>query len=607
MSLVRLDDGFLLENAAYRVRVSAKGKVESVLLKHADRELLRRPLAYELQRERPFEFPAWNMDWRDRKRGPWRRIEGGGEVEVLEEGPLRVTLRLRFAFMGSTLLRDIGLHAGGDTVDFVERIEWRGKGVSLKLALDTALEGPEVTSNWETARMRREVNHARLYEFPSRLWADISDARGGVSLIEDSKYGYDRPTPTSLRMTLLYTPAIWYLNGFWDQRSQDWGSHTIRWALYGHAGDWRGTDGLARRHNQPIQVFRLEPCPDGPAPGQGGHELAFLDVSDPQVGIHAVKRAEEGEGILVRLYERQGRDGEGALRFGLPIRSVHEVNGLEEGEEVPSPEGRTFPFRMRANGMKSFVFNLEGAAAESRMAQVALDFPRDSALAAMEGEGAAVGIPPEVLPSRLEIGGIRFALAGSTEDRSQAQALACDGQVIALPPGLRRLSVLLAAVQVPAGQASGTCESREADKAGGAHEARFAFVAEDGGELAVRTRRVPALLGFLGQWDRRLWKRVPRHAARLGRDYAWLNPCVGIEPGHLDRGRLAWFCTHTRGADGARPYRFGYLHLIELGIPDGATSVVMPKDKAVLVAAMSASSPAAIARSVRHLADRWDY
>ena len=33
-------------------------------------------------------FPAWNMDWKDRKKKPFLRIESGGEVSILENGPL---------------------------------------------------------------------------------------------------------------------------------------------------------------------------------------------------------------------------------------------------------------------------------------------------------------------------------------------------------------------------------------------------------------------------------------------------------------------------------------------------------------------------------------
>ena len=62
-------------------------------------------------------------------------------------------------------------------------------------------------------------------------------------------------------MTLLYTPAIWYIpvTGCLDQKSQDWGQHTIRYALYAHKGDWLLNGSLARLVSISLCAFSESP------------------------------------------------------------------------------------------------------------------------------------------------------------------------------------------------------------------------------------------------------------------------------------------------------------------------------------------------------------
>ncbi|MDC7232402.1 MAG: glycoside hydrolase family 38 C-terminal domain-containing protein, partial [Spirochaetales bacterium] len=274
VSLRKRESGYLLENECYRVLVTLEGAVSSIYHKDLDREILSRPPAYELQKEVPGIFPAWNMDWKDRQKPPFVRMEAGGTVSVAEEGPRRCTLRIETPCASSRFLREISLSAGSEIVEFCETIDWNETGCSLKLAFTGAMETGRFTTNWESSREVRDVNHEKIYEMPSRYWADLSSGEDwGFSILEDSKYGYDHPAADTLRMTLLYTPGLKRSDPFRDQSSQDRGRHTIRYALYGHPGDWRqGSDVQARRFNQPVRPFLLSP---GSARQPGRHTPLF--------------------------------------------------------------------------------------------------------------------------------------------------------------------------------------------------------------------------------------------------------------------------------------------------------------------------------------------
>ncbi len=576
------DEGFLMESRLYQIKVGKTGDIFSIFHKGLKKELLKQPLAYELQKEQPVAFPAWNMDWKDRRKPPFTRIESGGSVRIIENGPLRCTLEIAHQYRSSKLVREICLGSESEIIEFTERINWRETGCSLKLAFTSTINRPTVTYNWETARMHRGLNNEKLFEMPSRLWVDISEGDNwGVSLIEDSKYGYDRPREDTLRMTLLYTPAIWHLplTGCLDQKSQDWGRHTIRYALYAHQGDWRGTDRQARRFNQPVRAFTISgKCESG----SRGH-LSLLNISTPQVGLMAIKAAEDGRGIIIRLYERYGRDASGTLELISPILKAEAVNGLEEGISDAIYRENRLQVTLPADGMKSYrvVFADQRQGLETE--QVQLSLPWNDKLFSTNGEKGDGLFPLEQLPGIVEAGSVRYRL-GKGEKKD---VLACCGQDLELPLNHKLLYLL-------AGADNDCVET-------------VIWLDGTGREISHSELRVPAMTGFIGQWDQRVWKRKPRHHLKLRRDYAWLNRCVGVESGYVKRQRLEWYSTHTHRDGLDQPYRFGYMFTIVLEVPQQAVKVRLPDENKIKIFAITAVKQEMRLRDAYHLKDQWDF
>ena len=75
------------------------------------------------------------------------------------------------------------------------------------------------------------------FEVPGRQWIDITDRSNsyGVSILEDCKYGSDKPDNSTFRLTLMYTPKA---NSYVYQGTQDWGIHHVKYGIYPHSGDW---------------------------------------------------------------------------------------------------------------------------------------------------------------------------------------------------------------------------------------------------------------------------------------------------------------------------------------------------------------------------------
>ena len=569
---------FILENSNYQVNVSETGRINSIYHKKLEKQILKKPIAYELQKERPSLYPAWNMDWKDRKKPPFERIESGGNVSIIEDGTLRCTIRITIPYNASQLVKDISLSHDSKIVEFTERIEWRELGCSLKLALTTNMNNPETTYNWETSRISRSLNREKQFEVPSRLWADLSENNWGISIIEDSKYGYDHPQEDTLRMTLLYTPGIRSLSGFRDQKYHDWGEHTIRYGIYGHEGDFKGTDPLARKLNQKTRSFII----NDDESSEEKENLSLLKISSDQIGILSVKKPEDTEGILLRLYERHGESTTSEVVFNSQLLDVKEVNGLEEIIGDIIFEKNKFTVDICANGLRSYIVKLKDPQKTYDVEQNVLKLECNHKLIGDNQENQGL-FPTELVPAKINSGNISYNL----ETDGNFNSLKCNGQKISISEGNNTISILVASIR--------DCN------------ASFMWSDIDGNHLKEDKHHISSMTGFLGQWDTRIWKRKPKHHLKNRRDYAWINKCVGVQPGFINRDRLEWYSTHTHKNGQDQAYQYGYMYTITLDIPRGASSLTLPDDTHVHILAMTTSQQLIKIRHSNILNDKFDF
>ncbi len=561
-----------LENAVYRVTLNDDGDVSSIVDKrHGNRELLASPVQLQFLRESPKEYPAWNMFWYDRQHPHIGIVEGPAEISIVENGPVRVSIQVKRKARNSVFIQEVRLSAGtaGERVEFKDTIDWQSTGVSLKAAFPFTVENPYATYNWGVGTIQRDNNHPKRFEAPSHEWFDLSAKNNeyGVSILEDCKFGSDKPDDRTLRLTLLFTPEIPLHEhpkmGQHEQYSQDWGRHDMLYALYGHAGDWREANTVwhARRINQPLAAFQAPP-----REGSLGRAFSFMQVGTPQVDARAVKQAEANDRIIVRLQELWGRKAEQvSVTFASPITSAYEVDGQERriGDAVVR-DGKLVldmtPYSPRA-------FSVTLANAPQQLAApvsqtVPLPFDTDvissdanRADGDMDGEGRS--IPSEMLPDSVISEGIIFAIGPREDGRNNA--LACKGQTIELPAGnFNRLYLLAAATE----DTSGIFQVGK----------------------RAETVSVQPWTGFIGQYDNRVWNR-PFHE----KDFRCAGySVVDIKTGYIKRDDVAWYCSHRHNRDGENEsYCFSYLFKYGMDIPEGARELKLPDNDKIRIMAVT--------------------
>ena len=535
-----------LENRIYRVELDANGDIRSIRDKLVAEGKAFRMAVFEGNPSN--RYPAWEI-MKETMDKPGRPIDGDVRISIAEQGPVRATLKVERSYGPSKFVQYVSLTDGGDDdrIDVRNTVDWSSRDVLLKAEFPCAVANAKAAYDLGLGFIERGNNTETAYEVPAQKWVDLTDADGsyGVTILNDCKYGWDKPADNTLRLTLLHTPST--EKRYAHQRTLDHGVHHYTYSIVGHTGA-RTEDALVAGEalNMPLVAFV--------APKHAGHlgrTFSMLAASTPQIGVRALKAAEDGDGYIVRCYETTGNPVEGArITFPAAIVSAEECNGIEERIGDAAFEGRSLVVSAGKFAPKTYRVRLAEPAVRSTLAidnaPVKLDYDitaytTDEFFTYYTIDKALGSFAAELIPATVECDGVTFAMGEANTD----DAVLCNGQTVALPADrtYTKLYVLASAVEEPR-----TAEFRVGDRT---------YEAE-----------VPLWKGFYGQWG-------------------W----YGNSEGFMQRAKIGYLGTHRHQTDlGNVPYGFSYMYLLTFDIPEGATTVTLPRDKKVLVYAMTASN-----------------
>jgi alpha-mannosidase len=347
--------GACLENDLLLVEFSEDGDILRIFDKTNQREVLPPgAIANQFQafEDRPKFWDAWDIDiFYDDKL--WL-AEPATSMAMVEQGPLRWTLEIRRQILNSVTVQRISLTRGSARLDFDTTIDWRERHVLLKVAFPVDVLAPAATYDIPWGNVQRPTHRntswvwAR-FETCAHKWVDLSEGGYGVSLLNDCKYGHDI-RDNVIRLTLLRSPTV-------PDPEADQGEHRFVYSLLPHAGGWEaGTAAEAYRLNDPVIGYRCSV--NGDRSSVNGNRLSvfgeqlpvnseklitdhrsLVTVSAPNIVVETIKRAEDGNGLIVRFYESQRRRGAVTLTCAFPLARVEKVNLLEEAQETLASEG----------------------------------------------------------------------------------------------------------------------------------------------------------------------------------------------------------------------------------------------------------------------------
>jgi alpha-mannosidase len=319
-----------VETPFYKIRFDSKGTISSLYARQLKRDLIdkgKHGNVFQTFRDAPREWEAWNLnsDTEKFKLDLWHFKQ----IRIVEEGPLRATLRLDFKTdVGSTLSQHIHFYHKSPRIDFQTHIKWKERQTLLKVAFPLNIKCRFAAYEIPFGVIQRPTKSSdplerAKFEVPAQQWADVSETKCGVSLLNDSKYGYD-VKENVLRLTLLRSPHAPNSNdpSKTDNETIDLGDHTFSYALYPHTGTW--ANGLIPQHAAEFNNHLLV------ADNAVNEPMASLVVSSKSnVIVSSVKKAEEGQEVVLRLYESHGAATETVLQFGFDAKQAAECDLLE--------------------------------------------------------------------------------------------------------------------------------------------------------------------------------------------------------------------------------------------------------------------------------------
>ena len=279
--------------------------------------------------DKPKAYDAWNID-PGTLDGTMTPITALDSIAVTDNGPLRKTIRITRTWSKSHFIQDISLDAGSDVIRISNTVEWHETHILLKAAFPLAASSVKATyeipyGSIERTTTRNNSWEKAQFEVPALRWADLGDQHQGFSILNDSKYGYDA-VGNLLRLTLLRSPT-------WPDPDADRGTQHFTYEIYPHPGSWKNALTVRRGYelNTPLmahQVFAHS--------GEMPATHSFVSLDSPNVTVSAVKKAEDANALIFRMYEWAGKPTEVKLHVPAGAQFAVETNLMED--PIPNAE-----------------------------------------------------------------------------------------------------------------------------------------------------------------------------------------------------------------------------------------------------------------------------
>jgi alpha-mannosidase len=310
-----------LENEFLRVTFAADGSIRSIIDKTTKREVITADTpANKLALYRDLG-DAWDFQMHYDEQPVEYFTLASSQAQVA--GP-RASLTQVYHYGASTLSQEIVLMAGSHHLDFITHVDWHEQDKMLRTSFPVNVLATETTCDIQFGNIRRPARRntswdMAQFEICAHKWVDLSERAFGVALLNDCKYGH-KVRDNVLDLDLLRSPKF-------PDPVADQGEHDFTYSLLPHAGDYVTGEVIQRAYelNVPLRLSKVEPHP-GTLPAQA----SLLEVDQPNIVVEAVKKAEEGDDLIVRLYESTGATTQVKLQLGSPVTSASLVNLLEE-------------------------------------------------------------------------------------------------------------------------------------------------------------------------------------------------------------------------------------------------------------------------------------
>lgn len=313
-------------------------------------EPLNRLIVYE---DRPFEHRAWNVQAYYTEKS-WV-LSDVSHAEVLECGPVRAVVLVERKFLHSVIRQYITAYAELDRIDIRNEIDWDDSYLLLKADFPVDVNAVKATFDIQFGNIERVTHENTLWDFAqfescAHKWADLSDNSFGLAVLNDCKYGYSAKDG-HIALTLLRSAND-------PQPKQDCTHHTFTYSLYPHAGPAAISRVVQEGYSLNCPLYTMF---SNAQKGAWPERFSLACVDADNIILETVKRAEDSDALILRLYETWNRATDCSIRFGRLMEMAAQCDMMEENEALLQVEGNRLRLHFRPFEIKTLKVRLEQA------------------------------------------------------------------------------------------------------------------------------------------------------------------------------------------------------------------------------------------------------
>ncbi|KAK3300935.1 glycosyl hydrolases family 38 N-terminal domain-containing protein [Chaetomium fimeti] len=365
-------DVFVLESDQLRARVEA-GVITSLYDRLAEREVIpkgQKANQYIIFDDKPLYWQAWDVEVYHLET---RKPLSSGETKIHEQKKHRVSLVTQTKISDKSSIKTILTLAAAipgqqSHIEVSSTVEWHETMKFLKVEFPVDIRNTEASYETQFGVVRRPTHYntswdMAKFEVCSHRFADLSEHGYGVSILNDSKYGF-ATAGNVMRLSLLRSAKA-------PDADADMGTHHIRWAILPHQGALSHvTVRRAAEFNSPLKLLSA-PSPAAALAAFSEPPVYLASDSSKALVLDTVKRGEddedvsrgelpvkEGRSVIVRLYDSLGGRARGTVVTTWDVKRVYKVNLLEDELEEVAFEGGKFAVDLRPFEVASYKLQL---------------------------------------------------------------------------------------------------------------------------------------------------------------------------------------------------------------------------------------------------------
>ncbi|XP_056138138.1 alpha-mannosidase 2C1 [Lampris incognitus] len=324
---VQADGTVLMENGILRTIVNKDGSLASLYLVSASREAISDDCCgnqFVMFDDIPLYWDAWDvMDYHLQTRKPV--LEVVQPAQVVSSGGLRgsISFTLRISDR-STITQEIVLDALCPYIKFNTQVNWAESHKFLKVEFPVQVRSPNATYEIQFGHVQRPTHRNTSWDWAKfevwgHKWADLSEHGFGVALLNDCKYGHSVYKNT-MTLSLLRAPKA-------PDANADMGTHHFTYAIMPHTGSFQDASVIQHAYNLNFPLRSTQCCADT-------MPWSAFSVGSPAVILETIKRSEEKNALVVRLYESYGSSVTTTLYTTLPLREAWHCDLLERPDSL---------------------------------------------------------------------------------------------------------------------------------------------------------------------------------------------------------------------------------------------------------------------------------